>query len=228
MKTKTVLIVDDDEDIRKILVKILSAQGMTVWAAEGPEEAKGLLSNCPHVIISDLHMEPVDGFQFIRELRGSQQTKKTPILVLSALNDFSSVKKAIALGVNDYVIKPVSTPLLIRKLKKVLFHQDFLHWDAGPEDQPVETEISIPADIPTLGESGFQLRGPFKLTAGKNIKLECPEFPKLGVDRFPMRASHLMKTYQESGKFLNDVTFIGVDEASSSLVRQFVRERSRQ
>lgn len=226
MRTKTILIVDDDEDMRKILTKILSAQGMNVLIAEGPEEAKTYLAQVPHVIITDLHMEPVNGFQFIKDLKSSPQTRKTPILVLSALNDFQSVKKAIALGVNDYVLKPLNAGLLIRKIKKVLFHQDFLHWDAG-DGEAIETEIVIDAQVTTLGESGYQLLGPFKITPDRDVSIECDDFAELKVGRFPQRGSHLMKTYQQGGRFLNDVTFIGIDEESSNLIRQFVRQRSR-
>lgn len=226
MRTKTILIVDDDEDIRKILTKILSAQGINVLIAEGPEEAKKYLSHVPHVIITDLHMEPVDGFQFIRDLKSSSATKSTPILVLSALNDFASVKKAIALGVNDYIIKPLNAPLLTRKIKKVMFHQDFLSWEAAP-GEAIETEIVIDAQVATLGESGYQLQGPFKITPDKDIAIESAEFAAMKLERFPHRGSQLRKSYQQGGRFINDITFIAIDEESSSFIRQFVRQRGR-
>lgn len=224
MKQKTILVVDDDEDMRKILAKILGAQGMHVLTANGPEEAKSLLSQVPHVILTDLHMEPVDGFQFIRELKSSAATKKTPILVLSALNDFQSVKKALSLGVNDYVLKPLTAPLLVRKIKKVLFHQDFLHWDAAPGEE-ILSEVSLEASVHSLGETGYQLLGPFKLTPDKDLKVESAEFIALNIDRYPQRGSQLMKTYQRDGRFLNDVTFIGIDESGSAAVRQFIRKK---
>ncbi len=224
MKSKTILVVDDDEDMRKILAKILGAQGLHVLTASGPEEAKPLLAQIPHVILTDLHMEPVDGFQFIRDLRSSAMTKKTPILVLSALNDFKSVKKALGLGVNDYVLKPLSSPLLVRKVKKVLFHQDFLHWEAAPGEE-IESEISIEAKIHSLGETGYQLLGPFKITPDKEIKIENAEFIAMNVDQLPQRGSHLLKSYQSNGNFLNDVTFIGVGESHSGHIRQFCRKR---
>jgi len=225
MKSKTILVVDDDEDMRKILAKILGAQGLHVLTAESPDEASSLLEKVPHVILTDLHMEPVDGFQFIRTLKSNPVTRKTPILVLSALNDFQSVKKAIALGVNDYVLKPLDAPLLMRKIKKVLFHQDFLHWDATPRTE-IPSEVIIDAKIQSLGETGYQLLGPFKITPDKDLKVESAEFISLNIDRLPQRGSHLLKTYQQGGNFLNDVTFIGISEEGSGAIRQFTRKRN--
>ena len=225
MKQKTILVVDDDEDMRKILAKILGAQGLHVLTASGPEEATPLLAKVPHVILTDLHMEPIDGFQFVRDLKSNPVTKKTPILVLSALIDFQSVKKAVALGVNDYVLKPLDAPLLSRKIKKVLFHQDFLHWDAAAGSE-IASEVIIEAKIQSLGETGFQLLGPFKITPDKDLKIECAEFVALNLDRFPQRGSLLLKTYQREGKFLNDMTFIGIGEESSGNIRQFCRKRN--
>lgn len=224
MKSKTILVVDDDEDMRKILAKILGAQGIHVLTASGPEEAMPLLEKVPHVILTDLHMEPIDGFRFIRTLKSNSHTKKTPILVLSALNDFQSVKKAIGLGVNDYVLKPLNNPLLIRKIKKVLFHQDFHHWDASSGEE-VETEVMIEAKISSLGETGYQLLGPFKITPDKDLKIETAEFTAMNLDQFPQRGSHLLKTYQNDGKFLNDITFIGINEEGAGKIRQFSMKR---
>ena len=224
MKQKTILVVDDDEDMLKILSKILGAQGMHVLSASGPQEAMKLLDQVPHVILTDLHMEPVDGFQFIRDVRVHPTTRKTPILVLSALNDFQSVKKAIALGVNDYVLKPLTGPILVRKIKKVLFHQDFLQWDATPETE-IPAEIEVEAQVQTLGETGYQILGPFKITPDLELKIKSEEFKKLNLERFTQRASRLLKTYQSGGRFLNDVTFVGIDEEGSGNIRQFCKKR---
>ncbi len=226
-KQKTILVVDDDEEMLKILSKILGAQGLHVMTASGPEEARPMVAQVPHLILTDLHMEPIDGYAFIRELKSSATTKKIPILVLSALNDFQSVKKALALGVTDYVLKPLTAAILTRKIKKVLFHQDFLHWEAA-EGEEIVTEIEIEAKVHALGETGHQLLGPFKLTPDIDLNVSVSEFEKLNLNRFPQRASHLLKSYQSGGNFLNDITFIGINEEGSSAVRQFAKKRTHQ
>lgn len=225
IKQKIVLIVDDDDDIRKLLEKILSTAGFSVMLAASPEEGrKILLENPPHVIVSDLHMEPEDGFSFIESIRSNKQHGHIPILVLSALNDFSSVKKAISLGVSDYVIKPLQTPMLLRKLRKALFNKDFVKWEA-PSGEEVSMTGTFPASIVALGETGYSLAGPFKLGPNKDVRPEIPELEEFGFSQFPQRSSAIVKSHS-SGSFLNDITFVGIGETTSSKIRQFLAKRT--
>ena len=225
LKQKTILVVDDDEDILKLLNKILTAAGFNVLCAPNPVEGRILLqAEAPHVILTDLHMVPENGFQFIQSIRSQKQYDSIPILVLSALNDFSSVKKSIALGVNDYVIKPLQSPMLLRKLRKALLNKDFVKWEPKENEEITVTAV-LNAIIPRLGETGCQIQGPFKITTGKEIKITSNDFMEMGLEKVIIKASPLMKTYQSGGQFLNDLTFVGVSESISSKIRQFVNKR---
>jgi DNA-binding response OmpR family regulator len=224
LKQKTILVVDDDEDMLKLLNKILSAAGFKVLLASNPADGRKILdSEVPHVVLSDLHMEPENGFSFIQSIRSQKQFNPIPILVLSALNDFQSVKKAIALGVSDYVIKPLQAPMLLRKLRKALLNKDFIKWDVPVGEEPV-VEISFDAQVSSIGETGCHLKGPFKITSGKEVKILCPEFIALELDRVHHRASNFLKIYQAGG-FVNDITFVGISENTASKIRQFSAKR---
>lgn len=224
LKQKTILVVDDDEDMLKLLNKVLGAAGFKVLTADNAADGRKILeAEVPHVVLSDLHMEPENGFSFIQSIRAQKQFSSIPILVLSALNDFQSVKKAIALGVNDYVIKPLQAPMLLRKLRKALLNKDFVKWEVPLGEEPI-VEISFDAQVSSIGEAGCHLKGPFKITSGKEIKILCPEFITLELDRTHHRASNFLKVYQ-SGGFVNDITFVGISENTASKVRQFSAKR---
>lgn len=224
LKQKTILVVDDDGDMLKLLNKVLSAAGFHVLLASNPEDGRKILqTEAPHVILSDLHMEPENGFSFIQSIRSQKQFKSIPILVLSALNDFSSVKKAIALGVSDYVIKPLQAPMLLRKLRKALLNKDFVRWDVPEGEEPV-IEIAFEANVSAIGETGCHLKGPFKITSGKEVKIESPDFAAMDLDKVHHRASNFLKIYQAGG-FVNDITFVGINENIASKVRQFAAKR---
>lgn len=224
LKLKTILIVDDDDDMLKLLNKVLTAAGFKVLIANNPEDGRKILSSeVPHVILSDLHMEPENGFSFIQSIRSQKQFDTIPVLVLSALNDFQSVKKAIALGVNDYVIKPLQAPMLLRKLRKALLNKDFVKLEIPAGQEPV-VEIAFDSLVSSIGETGCHLKGPFKITSGKEVKIHCPEFIAMELDKVHHRASNFLKVYQ-SGGFINDITFVGISEASASKIRQFSAKR---
>jgi DNA-binding response OmpR family regulator len=225
LKQKTILVVDDDEDMLKLLNKVLVAAGFKVLQATNPDDGRKLLHDeAPHVILSDLHMEPENGFLFIQSIRIQRQYDTVPILVLSALNDFKSVKKAIALGITDYVIKPLQASMLIRKLRKALLNKDFMKWEI-PEDKHIPVQVSIESNVSALGEAGCYLAGPFKITPGKEVKINSVEFKALDLDKIHHRASPVLRTFQSNGLFVNDITFVGISEATSSKIRTFMTTR---
>ena len=220
-----VLIVDDDEDIRKLLNKILTGAGFTVLSAENPEEGRKILAeNPPHLIISDLHMEPEDGFSFIRNIKMNKQYSHLPILVLSALNDFSSVKKAIALGVTDYVIKPLQAPMLLRKLRKALLNKDFIKWTTPAGLEPI-MDGSFPTTIVSMGETGYTLASHFKLSPNKDIKPMVDAFEEMGLSEVVQRSSSMSRSHS-GGLFLNDITLLGIGDNHSSKIRQFLSKKN--
>lgn len=222
-KAKTILVVDDDEDILRILNKILQTAGFNVRLAQFPEDGRKLIAEePPHLIISDLNMEPEDGYSFIKSIREQKQLQKIPIIVLSAVKEFHSVKKVIALGINDYVIKPIQGPLLISKIKKALLHKEFAIWEPAKGAEP-EISIEIEAHVIELGEVGYKLAGPFKLSPGKELKIKVPEFETMEISNYIQRTSNQMKTYLSGGNFSNDVTFIAIGESGSSKIRQFTK-----
>ena len=222
-KAKTILVVDDDEDILRILNKILQTAGFTVRLAQSPEEGRKLVAEePPHLIISDLNMEPEDGYTFIKSIREQKPLQNIPIIVLSAVKEFHAVKKVIALGINDYAIKPIQGPLLLSKIKKALLHKEFAIWTPSKGEEP-EITIEMDAQVIELGEVGYKLAGPFKLSPGKEIKIKVLEFEEMTINKYIQQTSHQMKSYLSNGNFSNDVTFLSIGESGSSKIRQYIK-----
>jgi CheY-like chemotaxis protein len=101
-----VLIVDDHEDIRRVVARIVTACGHeAVAVAEGEEAITSATENRPSLMILDLMMPGVTGFDVLRALRADPRTREMPIVVYSALNDPEFVEQALSLGANDYWVK---------------------------------------------------------------------------------------------------------------------------
>lgn len=223
IKQKTILVVDDDNDILKFLNKILTSAGFTVVTASSPEEAYKLIALAPpHLVISDLNMEPIDGYHFIQSLRHQKAYAELPVIVLSTVNEFSTVKKVIALGINDYAIKPIQPPMLLRKIKKTLHNKEFATWT--PEGTGPDVSLIVDAEVIEMGETGYRIAGTFKLTPGKRMKITVPEFTAMGIEKYHQQASSLMKSFMGGGLFSNDITFLAIDEEGAGSIRKFVRK----
>lgn len=119
-KKKTILVVDDMSQIRGILRFNLRKAGYDVIAANNGEEAlmQALCKNPPDLIILDIMMPKMDGYETLRQLRKSDSTKHTPVIFLTAKAQKKDILKGMAVGANDYVVKPFKFVELHRKIEK--------------------------------------------------------------------------------------------------------------
>ena len=105
---KKVLIIEDDVDYRNSLTTYLSAHGMEVSAAEdGSKAMEKLLFNRPGLVILDLMLPKVDGYDVLKRIREypEETVSHTPVVVLSNLSDADSIEKAKNLGCEAYLVK---------------------------------------------------------------------------------------------------------------------------
>jgi CheY-like chemotaxis protein len=108
MTVKQVLVVDDNPLSRKLLNDILSAEGYSVrLAASGSEALGAITEEPPDVILLDIMMPGMDGFEVVRRLRANKTTHTPPIVMVTALDDEGSRARLAASGINDVLTKPV-------------------------------------------------------------------------------------------------------------------------
>jgi CheY-like chemotaxis protein len=98
-----VLIADDHEDVRRMFEGLVRAAGHEpVLAADGEEAIAEATERPPGLIILDLMMPGINGFDVLRSLRSDPRTRPVPIVIFSALDDPDFVEQALGLGANDY------------------------------------------------------------------------------------------------------------------------------
>ena len=121
-KKGTILIMEDQRGFRRIYRDVLEQDGYDVLEADNGEEGwETILSKKPDLVLLDLGLPILDGFQVLEKIRRSDQTKNIPVIIFSVLGEPRDVKKALEMGANDYTVKGFYTPrLVLSKIKNLL------------------------------------------------------------------------------------------------------------
>jgi two-component system KDP operon response regulator KdpE len=120
-----VLVIDDEPPIRKLLRMGLQTQGYTTIEAPDGRTALEKLSEEPDIVILDLGLPDMDGLDLLGKLRARKEN--VPIVVLSSRGDEAGKVKALDLGADDYVTKPLGTEELLARMRAALRHQLQVH-----------------------------------------------------------------------------------------------------
>ena len=114
-----ILVAEDDEALRRLVCAGLRNSGYEVCACGDGEEAARTLENEPFdMLITDVMMPKKDGFTLAEEVR--EQNKHIPILFMTALDDMPSRKRGYRIGIDDYVVKPFDTEVLLLRVGALL------------------------------------------------------------------------------------------------------------
>lgn len=107
-KTVKILVVDDIPLNVLLVKKMLQPLGFeTSEAEDGVVAMEKIEADKPDLILLDLMMPRMDGFEVLRRLRANEETKSIPVIILSALNSNDDVAKGISMGAEDYITKPI-------------------------------------------------------------------------------------------------------------------------
>jgi DNA-binding response OmpR family regulator len=122
MKAKyQILIVDDEEDVHKVLGKMLLKEGYQIQSAFSATDAKEKIQESkPDLIILDIMMPKVSGIELLNELKEDEATKDILVIIVSAKDEQADRIEGLTHGADDYISKPFHLRSLIRKIEHVL------------------------------------------------------------------------------------------------------------
>jgi DNA-binding response OmpR family regulator len=122
----TVLLVEDQEGFRRIYQDVLNAEGYFVLSATDGEAGWEMAKQKkPDLVLLDLGLPKIDGFEVLRRIREDPETKKMPVIIFSVMGEQKEIQKAMEMGANDYTVKGFYTPRqILSKIKSVLTQGD--------------------------------------------------------------------------------------------------------
>ncbi len=117
---KTILIVDDEQDIVEVVRYNLQKEGFNVLTAKNGTQALDQAQSQPDLILLDVMMPELDGIAVLKQLKRTPSTTRIPVIFLTAKGSETDEVLGLELGADDYIIKPISVPKLVARIKNTL------------------------------------------------------------------------------------------------------------
>lgn len=158
--TATILIVDDEADILEMLKYNLEKEGYLVLTARNGRNALDEARNTPDLILLDVMMPEMDGWEVCRRLKRDQRTDSIPVIFLTAKGSEVDEVVGFELGAEDYIVKPISIRKLIARVKAVIRRKEAVRGDGTAKQEIIridKLEINVPNYTVSIGARGIPL-----------------------------------------------------------------------
>lgn len=118
---RRILLAEDDEMIRIVIRRLLEREGFEVTTcADGSSALRSAYENTYAMILSDVRMPQLDGFELLRRLRELPENERTPVVMLTSMGKDQDVHRGFELGADDYIVKPFSSAELLSRVRRLI------------------------------------------------------------------------------------------------------------
>ena len=166
MAKATILVIEDDPDIRELLSFSLGKEGWTVVAAEDGESGLAKLPSAnPDCVVLDIMLPGMDGLEVLKALKAEPARKRLPVIMTTAKGEEADVVAGLELGAEDYVVKPYSPRVLVARIRAALRRS------SEPQDRPSAGEAALAKGDIRLDPAKHEVR-----VEGRKVELSATEF----------------------------------------------------
>ena len=218
LQGKQVLIIDDSEDVRYIARKIFESLGLTVLESPSVDLALNILKKkIPHLIMLDLEMPGKSGFDFLTIRSQKPELKSIPVIVASSRNDNASVHMALALGADNYVLKPLSAAVMGQRVRKHIRSLGYMQFQFS--DPMPDLVLQIRAQITGIRDTGFMLASSVRLAKNCPIELVPPSIDRVDLTGCVLVSGPDGDGRGHSGRYTSRINVMGLKETISKQLK---------
>jgi len=215
-KNKTILVVDDDDDLQILLSKILKGSGFSTISANSVETGlEALKSHVPHLVLVDLNLGEHNGYQFLQAKKELSGFEDVPVVLLTAHTNKKAISHGLALGALDFIAKPISSLVLLQKIKKHLKSHQFptIHFP-----KPEMISITTDASLSHICEVGCLIKSPIKFANDTNIDIQSSYLKELKIENIKYHTVGDSR-YSSTGTYQTETAFLGISEKNAKQIR---------
>jgi len=162
---QSILVVEDEEDIRELISYNLSREGFRVSSvASGEAALKAAKDSPPDLVLLDLMLPGLDGLEVCRQIKANNATSQVPVLMVTAKGEEADVVTGLELGADDYIVKPFSPRVLLARVRAALRRIDSKSADpkatisiGGLVINPGRHEVTLDGDLLELTLTEFRM-----------------------------------------------------------------------
>ncbi len=160
MANKTILVVDDEQDILDLIEYNLKKEGFKVLKAENGEKGIEIAKEYkPDLVLLDIMMPKMDGLETVELIRKDEELKRTPVIFLTARSDEKTEIESLNKGGDDFITKPISTTKLVSRIKAVMRRFDD---SSEPVNKLIAHDLEIDKDRYVVEKGGKEFQLPRK------------------------------------------------------------------
>lgn len=218
-KNKTILIVDDDPDIRIYLRKILEGMGHEVFAAENPKEAEKIISTqYPHMVLLDINLDNENGLNFVAQIRMIDPYRKIKIVIISSTTNKKAIEVSQKIGTDGYLVKPINNNILLTTMKKLIPEMDL---KTVCHIKEIDTLMMVKCfgQLHKISETSAILRSKIKFTEKIKLSLKGNFLKKYELERAQFVVNKPSKDVVP-GVYDTEIQLIGLKESDLKEIRK--------
>jgi DNA-binding response OmpR family regulator len=225
---KKILIVDDLRSILITLEAILQKEGYYVSACTNSIDALDRFS-LEHfdLMITDAIMPAgANGYTLISTIRNGNRNKELPIIMLTGKREKADIERALSVGANDYIVKPIDPDILISKVKSILQQAEAQKTSFATASVSAQAQVVVKTEISTISENEIKLIANYQLTPGQLYRFSSDFFKNFEIESVNTRIAECTKsTDPGSNNFIITAQFVGLTDSELSKIRMWVRKK---